>query len=136
MDKKMLTIVLAVVLIGCFFLAYYSMGGFSISGFDLVFKGNEGGKGEWDKYILLLIPISGALLLVGALNNGNYIGGRAIWAWLPLLTILYLIIGAPLIHGTAIGDIFKMIGKGYGIGLWITIAATLVLAFYNPKAKA
>lgn len=136
MDKKMLTIILAVVLIGCFFLAYFSMGGISISGYDLVFSGGSGGKGDWEKYILLLIPISGILLLIGAVNNGNYIGGRAIWAWLPLLAVIYLILAGPLIHGRAIGDIFKAIGKGYGIGLWITIAASLVLAFYNPKGKA
>jgi hypothetical protein len=135
MDKKILTIILAVVLIGCFFLAYFSFFGTSISGYDLVFSGSAGGKGEWEKYILLLIPVSGIMLLIGALNNGNYIAGRGIWTWLPLLTVLYLIIGAPLINGRAIGDIFKAIGKGYGIGLWITIAASLVLAVYNPKGK-
>jgi hypothetical protein len=129
MDKKIFTIILAVVLIGCFFLDY--AGG--VSGYDLVFKipGND-----WQKYIPLLIPVSGALLLIGALNNGNYIIARAIWAWIPLLTILYWFIGSPLINGVAIGDIFKGLGKGYGIGLWVTIAASLVLAVYNPGTKA
>jgi hypothetical protein len=129
MDKRILTIILAVVLIGCFFLDY----GSSVSGYDLVFKmpGND-----WQKYIPLLIPVSGILLLIGALNNGNYFITRAIWAWVPLLTILYWIIGSPLINGVAIGDIFKGLGKGYGIGLWVTIAASLVLAIYNPKSKA
>ena len=133
MDKKILTIVLAVVLIGCFFLAYFSFMGSGISGYDLVFSGGGGGSDNWEKYILLLIPLSGVLLLIGALNNGNYIGGRGIWCWLPLLAILYFIIVGPVIHGRAIGDVFKSIGKGYGIGLWITIGASLVLAFYNPK---
>ena len=131
MDKKMLTIILAVVLIGCFFLPYMSFMGMSISGLDTVT-----GEGDWQKYILALIPLSGVMLLIGALNNGNYPGGRMIWCWLPLLTVLYLLFINPLIKGAAIGDIFKMLGKGYGIGLWITIAASLVLAFYNPKAKA
>jgi hypothetical protein len=131
MDKKMLSIILAVVLIGCFFLPYMSFMGMSASGLDSVTSKG----GDWQKYILLLIPLSGAMLLVGALNNGNYPGGRMIWCWLPLLTVLYIIFINPLIKGAAIGDIFKAIGKGYGIGLWITIAASLVLALYNPKSK-
>lgn len=130
MDKKMLTIILAVVLIGCFFLPYISFMGMGASGYDAVFSGG----GDWKKYILLLIPVSGVMLLIGAMNNGNYILGRGIWTWLPLLAVLYMIIGEPLINGAAIGDIFKVIGKGYGAGLWITIIASLVLAFYNPKA--
>lgn len=130
MDKKMLTIILAVVLIGCFFLPYATFMGMSASGFDSV-----KGPGDWQKYILLLIPLSGVLLLVGALNNGNYPLGRNVLCWLPFLTVLYLIFINPLIKGAAIGDIFSAIGKGYGIGLWITIAASLVLAFYNPKDK-
>ena len=129
MDKKMLTIILAVVLIGCFFLSWVS--GITYSGFDIV-----KGPGDWEKYIPALIPLSGLMLLIGALNNGNYPGGRGLWAILPLLTLLFWIIGIPLIHGMAFGAVFKTIGKGYGIGLWITIAASLVLAFYNPKAKA
>ncbi len=132
MDKKMLTIILAVVLIGCFFLPYWSGMGMNVSGLDSV----TGKGGNWQKYIFLLIPLSGAMLLIGALNNGNYPGGRMIWTWLPLLTVLYVLIVKPLIDGAAIGDIFKMIGKGYGIGWWITIAASLVLALYNPKGKA
>lgn len=133
MDKKILTIVLSVVLIGCFFLAYFSFMGNGISGYDLVFSGGSGGSSDWEKYLLLLIPLSGVLLLIGALNNGNYIGGRGIWSWLPLLAVLYFIIVGPIVHGRAIGDVFKAIGKAYGIGLWITIGASLILAFYNPK---
>ena len=126
MDKKMLTIILAIVLIGCFFLAYWSFMGHGISGYDSVFSGG----GTWEKYIILLVPISGLLLLIGALS-GNYIGGRTIWTWLPLLTILYYLV-RMVIEGAAIGDLFKIIG----IGLWISLGASLVLAFYNPKAKA
>ena len=132
MDRKIFTIVLAVVLIGCFFLPYATFMGMSASGFDSV----KGPGGDWQKYIMLLIPLSGVLLLIGALNNENYPLGRNLLCWLPLLTVLYMIIVKPLIDGAAIGDIFKMIGKGYGIGLWVTIGASRVLAFYNPKAKA
>ena len=85
------------------------------------------------KYLWILIPLSGVILLIGALNNDNYFLGRGLWAFLPLLAILFLIIGLPLMNGAAIGDIFKTIGKGYGIGMWIMIAASLVLAIFWPK---
>lgn len=127
MDKKMLTIILAIVLIGCFFLAY--MG--PASGLDLVKIDMFG----WERFVLLLIPLSGVLLLIGALNNGNYPLGRNLLCWLPILAILFWVIGYPLIEGASIGDIFKNLFKTIGIGLWITLAASLVLAFYNPKTS-
>ena len=131
MDKKTLNIVLGAALLGSFFLAYYSMFGRSISGFDMV----KADGGDWQKYLLLIIPISGLLLVVGALNNGNSILPGSLLSILPLLTLLYIMIAGPLIKGAAIGDIFKALGKGYGIGLWIAIAASLVLAFYRPKSN-
>ncbi|HYC39892.1 MAG TPA: hypothetical protein VEB63_05330 [Chitinophagaceae bacterium] len=133
MDRKTITIVLAVALVGCFFLAYFSFMGASVSGYDTVFSSNASG---WDRYILLLIPLSGLLLLVGELNKGNYVLGRALWAWLPLLALLFLLIIYPVVRGAGFGTTVKSLGQGYGIGLWITIAAAVVLAVYNPRAKA
>lgn len=127
MDKKMLTIILAVVMIACFFLDW----GGHASAFDLVKAG--GGSVLWERYVLLLIPVSGALLLVGAVNNGNYPLGRNTLCWLPLLTVLFWIFGMPLIEGAAFGDLFKGLGKGWGIGMWIAVVGSLVLALYNPK---
>jgi hypothetical protein len=135
MDRKMLTLILGLVLAGCFFLPYFSGFVGKISGFDLVFsKGAE--DAGWERFIFLVIPASGILLLVGALNNENYILGRGLLSWLPLLALIYTLIVADMIHGMAIGDVFKRLGEGYQVGLWITVAASLVLAFYNPKPKA
>lgn len=117
MDRKTFTLILAVVLIGAFFLAYYNYF-LSVSGYDIVFS--TGGD-DWQRFILLLTPICGVLLLVGALNNGNYILGRGLLSWLPLLAVLYWILIGPIVNGMDVGDVFKSIGKLYGIGLWLTI---------------
>jgi uncharacterized membrane protein YuzA (DUF378 family) len=65
MDRKTLTIVLALALLAAFFLPW---GAGKFSGFDLVTAKGAG----WKQYILILIPLSALLLLLGAFN-GNYI---------------------------------------------------------------
>ena len=133
MNRKTLTIVLALVLIASFFLPMGAGG--KTSAFDLV-KGPSLGNSTTAllmKYLWLVMPVSGLILLIGALNNGNYFLGKGLWSILPLLTLLFLLIGIPLIEGAAIGDIFKVIFKLYGIGVWLALAASLVLAFYNPR---
>lgn len=122
--------VFGVILIGAFFLAWFSFLGMGVSGLDMV---TSKGNGDWQRYLVLLIPLCGLLLFLGAINNGNYILGRGLLAWLPFLTLIYILIGAPVIKGAPFGDAIKALGQGYGIGLWITIGASLVLAFYNPK---
>ncbi len=137
MDKKMLTTILGVALIGCFFLPYLKIFGTGISGFDIVTaKGN--GKEILMKYIWVLIPLSGLMLVIGALNNGNYPGGRVLWCWLPLLTCIFVIVKLFMDskgeggRSIGVGDLFKV----FGIGFWISMAASLVLALYNPRAKS
>ncbi len=124
MDKRMLTIILAIALIAAFFLDWG--GG---SGLDAV----QSKYGDWQKYIPILIPLSGVLLLIGAMNNGNYPLGRNTLAWLPLLTVLFILFIGPLIRGADFGALFKSLGKGWGIGWWITVVVSLVLALYNPR---
>ncbi|MBL7748439.1 MAG: hypothetical protein JNM19_13465 [Chitinophagaceae bacterium] len=123
MNKKMLTIILGALLILGFFLPYISFFGQGVSGFDLV---KQGGKA--DVYVLLLSPIAGILLLVGALNNGKYVPSRGILVLLALIGVLYLIIRS-LIEGGPLGAMFKLLGIGY----YLSLAAAVVLAIYNPK---
>ena len=129
MNKKMYSIVLGAILLIGFFLPYFSLFGFNMSGLKMATA--EGG--DWQQYLLFLIPLSGLMLLVGGLNNGNYPLGRGLWTALPLLTILFMVIGSPLIKGREFGEIFESLGKGYGIGLWLTIAASIAALVYNPK---
>ena len=127
MDRKTFTILLAVALIGCFFLDYFKGGP---SGYEMVFN-TPGGKEVWEKYVWLLIPISGVILLIGALNRGNYMIGRSLWCWLPLLTIIFFLVRAYMSANdfSAVTAAFK----SFGIGLWITLVAAVILAFYNPR---
>ncbi len=131
MDKKVVTIVGAVLLIICFFLPYMSVFTFNVSGYDIVF-GNTGGEKSWETYLFLLIPFSGLMLLLGALNNGKYILGRALFCWLPLLTIIFMIIRVKMqAEGAPFMDSLKI----WGYGFWLSLVISLVLIFYNPKPK-
>jgi hypothetical protein len=127
MDRKILTIILAIALIAAFFLDY-SKGG--ASGYESVFS-TPGGSDHWHKYIWLLIPLSGLMLLIGAVNNSNYPLGRSLWAWLPLLVIIFFMI--KLYLDTKSFDAITESFKYYGIGMWITLGASLILALYRGR---
>ncbi len=118
MSKKLLTIVLGIALIAFFFVPT------DTSFYNWVF--NMPG-GDWQKYIPLIFPISGLMLLIGAANKDQYFLGRGLWAWLPILAVLYWLIGAPLMNHIPFGDIMSSLGKGYSINMWGTIAASVVL---------
>jgi hypothetical protein len=132
MDKKVFSIILGVALIASFFLPYMSYGDRSANGLDIVKNAGEASEPIM-AYIWLVFPISGLMLLLGALNKGNYPGGRALWLWLPLLALIYILIIYPITNGMDIGDVFKGFGKGFGIGLWIALAASVIGVAYNPR---
>lgn len=133
MNRKILTIILALLLIGSFFLPIGAGG--STSAFDLVQGPSLGNSIEaiLMKYLWLAMPLCGLILLIGALNNETYFLGRGIWAFLPLLSLLMLIIGIPMMQGAAIGDVLKIFTELYGVGVWVALAASLVLAVYWPR---
>ncbi len=124
MDRKTFTIVMAIALIVGFFLPIFKIGG---SAFDIVKAG-----GGWENYLWAIIPISGLLLLLGELNN-KYAASRGLLTWLPLLTILVCLIVVPLINKAKL-DFGTMI-KLFGVGMWVMLVASLILAFYNPRPK-
>ena len=123
MDRKTFTIILAVALIASFFLKF--IGG--VTGLDIVKADYVG----WEKYVLLLIPVCGLLLLLGAMG-GNYPLGRSTLCWLPLLAIIFWVIITPLLHNIPLKYLFDNF-KNYAIGFWIALVASLVLVFYNPR---
>jgi hypothetical protein len=136
MDKKTLSIILGIILIASFFLPYLNLAGlFKVSAFDIIKGGGvmEGrsSKGSPDKYIMLLTPIAGVLLLIGALNN-NFILGRVLLGILALVGILYPVTRMLIDSGgEGIGEIFGFLG----IGFWLALVAGIVVIAYNPVKK-
>lgn len=135
MNRKIFTIVLAIVIIAGFFLPISNHG--SGSAFDAIQQSYpvSGLEPMLMKYLWILVPVSGLILLVCALNNEHYVPARFLWAVLPLLALAYLI-GRPATEGV---DIMDMV-KTFGIGFWAMVGGALILAIYHPggpkKAKA
>ena len=129
--------ILAVILIASFFLPYRTGYGLSASGYDIV-SSEAGRNGSWEilvtKYIWLLIPVSGLILLLGSINKERYFLGRNLWAWLPLLTVIFMLVKLFLDAKNTAGrsvpvkDLISL----FGMGFWVAFVAALILAFYNP----
>jgi hypothetical protein len=132
MDRKVLSILLGLALLVSFFLPYLDFGGSTASGLDIVKNAGES-RDPVMTYIWLIFPLSGLMLLIGALNNGNYPGGRALWLWLPLLALIFILFIYPVMNDVTIGDAFKTFGRGFGIGLWIALAASVIGVIVNPR---
>lgn len=133
MNRKTISIVLGALLIGSFFLPYLNFAGFiKASGFDIVSEGGMGeGSKDADKYLMLLTPLAGLLLVIGALNKDRYIPPRPLLGLLGLLGVLY-----PLIRliieskGDGMGQVIKILGLGF----WLGLAAAIAVLVYNPKS--
>lgn len=130
MSKKILSLILGAALIAGFFLPLGANG--KTSAFDFIQSqlAVSGIEPILLKYGWILIPVSGLLLIIGALNNGHYVPARVIWAVLPLLVLVYFIV-RPLTEGARF-DIGDMV-KAFGIGYWLMLGAALILAVYHPK---
>lgn len=126
MNTKTFVLLMAAALIAAFFLEFRKEGG---SGLDIVKAAN----GNWKMYFFAVPALCGVMLLIGALQNGRYPISYGLWTWLPLLAVLMVLFILPAIDGVEVKNLFKGFGKSFGIGLWITIVASLLLAFYRPR---
>lgn len=131
MNRRTFTIIAALILVIAFFLPYVNAGGAHISGFDSLF-GKYSKAGKDLKYLWLVIPIVGLLLLYGELKK-KYFVRRHTLCWIPLLILLLMLFIFPLIDGSSLKTIFNSFSHGIGIGMWLTIAASIALAFYKPR---
>jgi hypothetical protein len=132
MNRKTITIVLAVIIIASFFLPYFNMAGlFKMSGLDIISGGGmDGSKGSPDRFLMLLAPLGGVLLLVGALNNEKYIPSRMVLGVLALLGVIYPLIRGVIEGGEGLSQVFKFLG----IGFWLGLVASVAVLVYNPKS--
>lgn len=141
MDRKTITTILAILLIGSFFMPYLKDNTISASGYEIVTTPNQLGVQGWGmlavKYCWLLLPFAGIMLLIGALNNGRYFIGRWPWALLPIGVLAFVIIkiyrdakgiGSPLTINKLMNEL--------GYGFWVAFAAAVLLALYWPRKES
>lgn len=93
------------------------------------------------KYIALLIPIAGGLIIYGAgFNKDNYPLSKQFLFLLPILTLIIIAVaigskiddGGGRMKGSDIEGILKV----FGIGFWLTLAASIILPFMNSQPDA
>jgi hypothetical protein len=134
MDRKTAIILSSIALLVGFFLPYLKDGALHYSAYTIVFGKTGAGQASAIRFLWLLIPLSAIILLLRELGDKD---NEDIFSWLPLLTVIFFIIRTYLVvkknvvagQSASLSDFIKIIGTGF----WITLAASLVLAFTKPK---
>jgi len=134
MTKKTFTVIMAIALLGAFFLPYgKDKSGSFHSGLDLVLHG-----GSSLRFILLAFPVSALVLLAGAFERGKY--QKGLFHWLPFIAIVAVGFLAskmeltPAYQDSTIASSFLKGVQGSAIGMWITAAVAILLLFGDALA--
>ena len=131
MNKGILTIVLALILLACFFLPYFTIDTDKFSAFNIVFgNGKIQGADGSERFLWLLIPMGAIVLLFGGARTTP-----GFTYWLPLIGVLFIILRI-LIEGiarTSAGDAFDIILKTATYGFWISLVAAVLLPFTKRR---
>lgn len=131
MNKRTITIILALILLGCFFLPWFGDGTDKVSAYDVVFGKGEMADIEWpEKFLWLLIPLGSILLLIG---GERFTGGFAYW--LPLMGVLYIFlrIFIEITAHTSAGEAAEQIFSVASWGFWITLVAAVGLVVNKKR---
>lgn len=138
-NDKNIIITVAAALVASFFMPWITMFG-SINAWDIVF----GSAGELlntsFRYIAVIIPVSGILIIYGAaFNNGDYPVSRQLLFILPILTLIVIaiVIGAKISDsgGSMRGSDFENLIKIFGIGFWLTLIGSIILPFLGEETS-
>lgn len=129
MNRKNLTVILSLALIVSFFLPYTGIGIYNHSGYDHVFN-ERVTDSSLRKYLWLIVPFSGLMLFIGAVNNERYPISRGLLTWLSLFILIYFLYRMVYVEAT-----FKLsvIPQKMRYGYWISLIATLLLIFYKSR---
>jgi len=139
-SNKAVIIVVGAILVAVFFIPWITAF-VSLSAWDMVF-GNAGDMiGSSFRYIAVLIPVAGILIIYGAaFNNENYPLSKSFLFILPILTLLTIgiVIGGELGKGggrIGSGNDFNEILKVFGIGFWLTVICSVILPFLGQNSS-
>src|ERR1700712_5522006 len=136
-NNKGVIITLSAVLVAAFFMPWVKFF-VSLSAWDMLF--GEAGRyiDIGFKYIAVLIPIAGAIIIFGAaFNNEKYPISKGLLFRLPLITLAVLIIAiiakigdtGSKFRGADLENIIQI----FGIGFWLTLVTSIILPFFQSK---
>jgi hypothetical protein len=132
MNKTTLTTLLSVVLFGSFFMPFFYWDSLEMNGFNFILSDRV----PFYKYLLLSIPFTVLFYLFGVLSSENYPFSRKLLSWIPLTTFSAIFI-VVFIDANSDSRFFENgnIFSNIGVGFWLALGLSLVLAFAKPKVK-
>ena len=133
MNKKILTTILSVVLLGSFFMPFFYWHSFEMSGFNFVMSEHIPSY----KYFLLAIPLTTLFHLLSVLSQENNFYSRKLLSWIPLTTLIIVFVLILAKEGS--GDSFFSNGNIFlstGAGFWLALVLSSLLAYINLKMRS
>ena len=132
MNKKILTTILSVVLLGSFFMPFFYWHSFEMSGFNFVLSEHIPPY----KYFLLAIPLTTLFHLLSVLSQENNFYSRKLLSWIPLAALIIVLVLVLVKESTDDsffnnGNIFSITGAGY----WLALFFSLLLTYVNIKMR-
>jgi hypothetical protein len=136
-SNKGVIITLSAILVAAFFMPWVKFF-VSLSAWDMLFGQAAAYIDTGFKYIGILIPVAGALIIYGAaFNKENYPLSKRFLFLLPVLTLIVIAVAIDAkirdsgggIRNSDVDNIIKI----FGIGFWLTLIASVVLPFLNSQ---
>lgn len=140
--SKSIIIALASALVAAFFMPWFKII-VSLSAWDMIFGEISKFNESTFKYITILIPVTGLVILYSiVLNNENYLIPKQILFRIPVVTIILIVLSisskANDFGITFQKSEFESLVKNFGIGFWLTLVASIILSslqLYNTIEK-